>query len=57
MFIHRKSDIFSRNNLSSGGEIMIDFSKKGKKTTRVVAAVIAILLVVGMVIGLLVTII
>ena len=36
---------------------MIDFSKKGKKTTRVVAAVIAILLVVGMVIGLLVTII
>ena len=41
----------------SGGEMMIDFSKKGKKTTRVVAAVIAILLVVGMVIGLLVTII
>ena len=36
---------------------MIDFSKKGKKSTRVVAGVIAILLVIGMIIGLLVTVI
>ncbi len=36
---------------------MIDFSKKGKKTTRIIAGVIAILLVVGMIIGLLYTVI
>ena len=36
---------------------MIDFSKKAKKKTRIIAAVISILLVVGKVIGLIVTII
>ena len=34
---------------------MVDFSKKNKKSTRIIAAVICILLVAGMVIGLLVT--
>ena len=34
---------------------MIDFSKKKKKTVRVVAIVICLLIVFGMVIGLLVT--
>ena len=34
---------------------MIDFDKKGKKRTRIIATVICILLVLGMVIGLLVT--
>ncbi len=34
---------------------MVDFSKKRKKSTRIIAAVICILLVAGMVIGLLVT--
>ena len=34
---------------------MVDFSKKRKKSTRIMAAVICILLVAGMVIGLLVT--
>ena len=34
---------------------MIDFGKKGKKRTRIIATVICILLVLGMVIGLLVT--
>ena len=32
---------------------MIDFSKKGKKTTRIIATIISILLVLGMIIGLL----
>lgn len=32
---------------------MVDFSKKRKKSTRIIAAVICILLVAGMVIGLL----
>ena len=34
---------------------MVDFGKKGKKRTRIIATVICILLVVGMIIGLLVT--
>jgi len=34
---------------------MVDFSKKRKKSTRIIAAVICGLLVLGMVIGLLVT--
>lgn len=32
---------------------MIDFGKKGKKRTRIIAGVICILLVLGMIIGLL----
>lgn len=35
---------------------MVDFSKKRKKSTRIIAVVIAGLLVLGMVIGLLVSI-
>ncbi len=34
--------------------IMVDFSKKRKKSTRIIAGVICLLLVAGMVIGLLV---
>ncbi len=33
---------------------MVDFSKKRKKSTRIIAGVICVLLVAGMVIGLLV---
>ena len=36
---------------------MIDFGKKGKKTTRIIAAIISIILVLGMIIELLVSII
>ena len=38
------------------GNKMVDFSKKRKKSTRIIAVVIAGLLVLGMVIGLLVSI-
>jgi hypothetical protein len=49
--VHYSNYLYRKKNQEV--DKMIDFSKKGKKTTRIIAAVISILLVIGMVIGLL----